>query len=298
MNLRGVIGSMAMLPLLLLGCAAGSVERRTQTPPPAADAVSFNVTSFNVRYDTPNDGDDAWSNRKETVAGLLRFHKVDFAGLQEALLGQIEDLENRLTEYDWIGVGRSDGKVAGEFTPIFYRRERFEPLEHDTFWLSETPDVPGSKSWDAAIERIATWGIFRDRTTGRRFVVLNTHFDHVGAQARAESARLILNRLTSIAPDLPRIVTGDFNTTDDTEPYRVLTGSASGLRDAFVVTREPHYGPTSTWNGFSGIVPDLRIDFVFVGKDVDVLRHGILTERMDGRFPSDHLPVLAEVVIR
>lgn len=257
----------------------------------------INVLSFNIRYDNPDDGENAWPNRIDMVAGVIRFHGADFAGLQEALHHQIEDLEERLPEYEWIGVGRSDGATAGEYTPIFYRADRFELLEQDTFWLSETPEDPGSKSWDAAIERIATWGLFRDRTTDRRFILLNTHFDHVGREARAESARLIVDRLASIEPGLPRIVTGDFNTTEETDAYQVLTADESGLRDALRATEQPHYGPTSTWNGFSSIVPDRRIDFIFVGEDVTVRRHGILSDQLDGRFPSDHLPVLAEVTL-
>lgn len=246
--------------------------------------------SFNIRYNTPNDGENAWPNRKEMAAGVIRFHDADFAGLQEALLGQIEDLQARLPEYDWIGVGRDDGESAGEFTPIFYRQDRFELEDQDTFWLSETPEVPGSKSWDTAITRIATWGAFRDRRTGDRFIVLNTHFDHIGTEAREESAKLIVDRLSAF--DVPVIVTGDFNATPDSAPYAVMTNS---LRDAFEATQTPHYGPTSTWNGFDEIQPNRRIDYIFVSNDVTVLRHGILSETVDGRFPSDHLPVLAEI---
>lgn len=273
---------------VLSGCAStgGSAAARS-----SADA--FRVMSFNIRYDTPNDGENAWPHRKDMAASVIRFHDADFAGLQEALLGQIEDLAARLPGYEWIGVGRTDGKSEGEFTPIFYRADRFEAVEHDTFWLSETPAVPGSKSWDTAITRIATWGIFRDRRTGERFVVLNTHFDHIGTEARAESARLIVERLAAF--DLPTIVTGDFNTTPDSEPYRILTADGIGLNDAFDVTQFPHHGPTTTWNGFEAIEPDRRIDFVFVDDDVRVIRHGILSGTVDGRFPSDHLPVLAEV---
>ena len=284
--------------VLFTGCTTAGGDVMNQPSVRANDDASFRVMSFNIRYNTPNDAENAWPNRKDMVAGVIRFHDADFAGLQEALLGQIEDLEARLPQYEWIGVGRADGVSEGEFTPIFYRPDRFEVLDHDTFWLSESPEVPGSKSWDAALERIATWGLFRDRRTGSRFILLNTHFDHVGREARQESASLILAQLDDIAPELPTIVTGDFNTTDDSEPYRVLTNSDTGLRDAYVVTQQPHYGPTSSWSGFEAVAEDRRIDFVFVNEDVDVLRHGILSETLDGRFPSDHLPVLAEVAVQ
>ena len=283
-----LFSSLTGLAGVLSGCASTGGSAAA-----GSSADAFRVMSFNIRYDTPNDGENAWPHRKDMAASVIRFHDADFAGLQEALLGQIEDLAARLPGYQWIGVGRTDGKSEGEFTPIFYRADRFEEVEHDTFWLSETPAVPGSKSWDTAITRIATWGIFRDRRSGERFVVLNTHFDHIGTEARAESARLIVERLAAF--DLPTIVTGDFNTTPDSEPYRILTAEGSRLKDAFDVTQFPHHGPTTTWNGFEAIAPDRRIDFVFVDDEVRVIRHGILSETVDGRFPSDHLPVIAEV---
>ena len=293
-GLAALIGAV----VLFTGCTTAGGERMDRPSDQADHDASFRVMSFNIRYNNPDDGEDAWPNRKDMVAGVIRFHDADFAGLQEALLGQIEDLEARLPQYAWIGVGRTDGVSEGEFTPIFYRPDRFELLEHDTFWLSESPEVPGSKSWDAALERIATWGLFRDRGTGGRFILLNTHFDHIGQEARRESAELILTQLDEIAADLPTVVTGDFNATDDSEPYRVLTNADTGLRDALSVTQQPHYGPTSSWSGFEAVAEDRRIDFVFVSDDVDVLRHGILSETVDGRFPSDHLPVLAEVAVR
>lgn len=273
----------------------GAPTAATASTSAQASGENVRVMSFNIRYNTPDDAENAWPHRKDMVASVMRFHDADFAGLQEALLGQIEDLEARLPGYAWIGVGRDDGERAGEFTPIFYREERFDLEESDTFWLSETPDVPGSKSWDTAITRIATWGTFRDRRTGRRFVVLNTHFDHIGEEARAESARLIAERVEEF--DLPTVVTGDFNATPDSEPYRVLTAEGGELRDALSVSDVPHHGPTTTWNGFQAIEPGRRIDFVFVSRDVEVVRHGILSETIDGRFPSDHLPVLTELRI-
>lgn len=288
-----LIGSL----LIVNGCAPAEGEQQNLPSMQDRDDAAVRVMSFNIRYNNPDDGEDAWPNRKDMVAGVIQFHRADFAGLQEALLEQIEDLETRLPEYEWIGIGRADGMTEGEYTPIFYRPDRFELIEHDTFWLSETPEVPGSKSWDAAIERIATWGIFRDLRTDSRFVLLNTHFDHIGQEARRRSAELILARLDSISSELPTIVTGDFNTTPDSEPYRVLTNSETGLRDAFAVTEQPHYGPSSTWSGFEAVTSDRRIDFVFVSDGVDVRRHGILSETVNGRFPSDHLPVLAEVVL-
>ncbi len=170
-------------------CSRPSLALLLATAAPALPADSLvRVVSYNIRYNNPGDGEHAWPLRADRVANLLRFYNPDLFGLQEALQGQIDDLVARLPQYAWFGVGRDDGRSAGEGTPIFYRRDRFTLLDQGTFWLSETPEVPGSKSWDAAITRIATWGRFVDRTTGTRFLYLNTHFDHIGQTARERSA--------------------------------------------------------------------------------------------------------------
>lgn len=282
----------ALSPLLAILFLLGGCAR--QDPQPVSPEP-VRVMSFNIRYDNPGDGLDAWPNRRDRVAGLIRFHGADLAGLQEALRSQIDDLEARLPDYDWIGVGRTDGADEGEFTPIFYRADRFSVQDQGNFWLSETPDVPGSKSWDAALERIATWAIFEDSASGIQFFALNTHFDHIGETARENSAALLVEMIDSLARDLPVVFTGDINTGPDSPPYKVITAS---FRDALHATEQEHYGPTSTWNGFEAIQPDRRIDFVFVNDAFRVIKHGILSDTWDGRFPSDHLPVLAEVVVR
>jgi endonuclease/exonuclease/phosphatase family metal-dependent hydrolase len=265
----------------------------TSLAPPAGNA-SLRVMTYNIRLDLGSDGADAWPHRKAMVAALIRFHGADLVGVQEALPGQLRDLDAMLPDLRRFGVGRT-AERSGEHSAIFYREGRFEVLRHDTFWLSATPSVAGSKGWDAAYERIVTWGEVRDRHTGNVFFHFNTHFDHVGEVARRESARLLLARIEDIAGDAPVLVTGDFNDTPESEPYRLLT--AAGLRDAFAASRAPHHGPTSTWNAFRAIEPGRRIDFIFVRGAVDVVRHGILADTVDGRFPSDHLPVIAEVQV-
>jgi endonuclease/exonuclease/phosphatase family metal-dependent hydrolase len=256
--------------------------------------------TFNLRYDTPSDSGNAWPHRRDWVAALIRFHMPDAIGVQEALLHQLTDLDARLPELARVGVGRADGRERGEFSAILYRRDRLELLDSGTFWLAPTPEVAGSKGWDTAIERIATWARFRDRRTGCRLLHLNTHFDHVGEQARQESARLIRRRLAALASGMPIIVTGDLNAVPASVPYRILTrdtisDSIGPLRDAFVASAEGHYGPTSTWTAFRAIEPGRRIDYVLVSPQVRVLKHAILPDSWDGRFPSDHLPVLAAV---
>lgn len=266
---------------------------------------SLRVMTFNIRFDNPNDGPDAWPHRKDRAASVIRFHGADLVGVQEALKHQLDDLQERLPAYAWVGVGRADGREGGEYSAIFYRQDRFELLDHDTFWLSETPEVPGSKSWDAAIERIVTWAHFRDRRTGEVFYHFNTHFDHIGERARTESAKLIRQRIAAVAGDAPVVLTGDFNAVDSSMPYQILTGTTPldgapsvTLRDAMRISEHGHHGPTTTWNGFTAIEPDRRIDYIFVNDRVDVRQHGILPDTWDGRFPSDHLPVVADVTIR
>ena len=260
--------------------------------------------SFNIRYNTPSDGENAWPYRRDNVASMIRFHHADLIGVQEALKGMLDELQERLPEWSWVGVGRADGKNDGEFSAIFYKTDRLELLENDTFWLSETPGVPGSKSWDAALERIVTWAKFRDRQNNQVFFHFNTHFDHRGSKAREESALLILQQVQRIAGAMPVVVTGDFNAPATSEPYRIITMGINNedavsslmLYDAMLRSENKHHGPASTWNGFDTIVPERRIDYIFVSGDIRVLQHGILTDTWNGLFPSDHLPVLAEIL--
>jgi endonuclease/exonuclease/phosphatase family metal-dependent hydrolase len=276
-----------------MGCGTASDQDRQ-----AAGDASMHIMSYNIRYDNPRDGINAWPHRKDHVAEMISDrYNSDIAGLQEALRGQIDDLQERLPGYAWVGVGRDDGEDGGEFSPIFYRTDRFELLEHDTFWLSETPDVPGSMSWDTAITRIVTWARFRDQETGREFYLFNTHFDHRGQQARIESARLMVDRIAAVPRDIPVIVTGDLNVRETSEAYAVFA-ETPGLHDARYTSETGHEGPTATFNNWEELrPPESRIDYIFVRDGIRVRSHAILDDRYDGRFPSDDLPVLAEVVL-
>ena len=256
---------------------------------------NFHVMSFNIRYDEPRDGVNAWSNRKQKVADVIRFHKADLVGVQEALVKQLRDLEALLPDMAWCGVGRSDGKEAGEYSAILYRKSRFQLQECKTFWLSPTPDVAGSRGWDAAYPRIVTWAKFRDRITKKTFIHFNTHFDHVGQIARVESSKLILQRITAAAGRLPFVLSGDFNVVESNEAYRTLAG---GMSDARYISVNPHFGGDSTWTAFKQIEPGRKIDYIFVRKGMRVIEHGILSDLWNGLFASDHLPVLAEIEIK
>jgi endonuclease/exonuclease/phosphatase family metal-dependent hydrolase len=294
----------AALLSALVAALLGSVEPAGAQvggrPPAIAAPAPFRVMTFNIRYNNPGDSLNSWPHRAEGVAGLVRFHDPDLLGVQEAQRNQLDDLQRLLPDYAWFGLPRADGARNDEYSAILYRTDRFDLLEQGTFWLSATPDVPRSRGWDAQLPRIATWGRFRDRATGDTVLHVNTHFDHVGVQAREESARLLKRWLAGAAREIPFLVTGDFNAAPDTPPIRILLDSAAAprLRDAIAISAEPPYGPGSTWNGFRAIEPNRRIDFVFVGDGVRVLEHGILAETLEGsRFPSDHLPVITEVVV-
>ena len=255
---------------------------------------TLNIMSFNIRLNVASDGYNAWPHRTQMVESMVRFYEVDLMGVQEALPDQMEDLKQILPDFGAHGVARDTGRW-GEYSAIFYRKSRLELLEGSTFWLSPTPDVM-SKGWDAALNRIASWAVFRDKTTGKQFFYLNTHFDHRGVQARIESAKLIPQQIQKLNPrHLPVIISGDFNITPSTEAYKTLRQS---LQDTYLTTLTPHHGPASTWSGFQFPgVPERRIDYIFSMGNVQTLRHATLSDSWSGRFPSDHLPVLTTVLI-
>lgn len=290
------LGRRAALATFLALAAAACAS----LPPPARDAVrALRVMSFNVRYDEARDGANAWPRRKDMVAGTIAFHRADVAGLQEVLASQLADLRELLPEYAAVGVGRDDGREAGEFNPILFRKDRFRLLGSSTFWLSEDPERPGVKGWDAACARVVTWARLRDLWTGVTFVAFNTHFDHVGERARRESARLILSELPRIAGGAPFVLTGDFNCTREDPAHQALvSGGERGalLRDARDLAARPPFGPPASFNGFRAEpAAGLPIDHIFVGPSVVVARIGILPATWAGRFVSDHNPVLAEI---
>lgn len=261
------------------------------------------IISYNIRYNNPNDGENAWPHRKARVIDLLNRHQPDLIGLQEVRKEQLDDLIAGLPDFGWVGVGRDDGKEAGEFAAIFYRKSRLQLAQSGTFWLSETPAQAGSVGWDASLPRIATWAEFVDLPRAGRILHVNTHFDHRGMVAQVESARLLRRFVATRMPPLPTIVTGDFNCVEGSEPYLALTeaGTIAPLQDAMHVTQRPHEGPLGSFNeNFSEPVYD-KIDYLFVWQPGDAAiqlqRHVILADQQEGRYPSDHLPILAEVVL-
>lgn len=251
----------------------------------------INVMSYNIRYNNTNDGENAWPNRKDQVNALVRFHDADILCVQEALALQVDQLlEN--TDFEMAGVGRTDGKREGEFSAIYFDKKRFVKKDGGTFWLSDTPEKP-SKGWDAAIVRICTWLRLYDKWNKKEFMVFNTHYDHVGVQARIESAKLIKKKIQEIAPKLPVVLTGDLNVTPETEAIATIKTFLTDTKEA---TIEPAYGPEGTFNGFkfNAALKD-RIDYIFINKGFKVQKFAVLSDSKNLRYPSDHLPIVARL---
>lgn len=264
----------------------------------AQSAKEMRVMTYNIRYKNTIDSINNWDNRKANVAALIRYHQAGIVGMQEAFLSQIADLEKDLPGYKWYGVPRVTGN-NGECTPIFYREDLYALLDKGTFWYSETPYVKDSKSWDAYYPRIASWCKFRDKQSGREFYFFNTHFDHRGKVAREKSAEILLYQIDSIARTAPVIATGDFNSMPSSTVYETMTKDGV-LRDALLITETPHYGPENSAGGFFVSTQPIRarIDYIFVSKNIKVLQHATLSDQQEGRYYSDHLPVLSVVELQ
>jgi endonuclease/exonuclease/phosphatase family metal-dependent hydrolase len=262
-----------------------------------ARGKALGVMTYNIRCGSCEKPDDVnhWSKRKFLVAQVVREHRPDLIGLQEAELFQVRDLAAMIPDYDWIGVGRDDGAEKGEANAILFRKSRFELLTQKTLWLSPTPEQVG-KGWDAAYNRTVTIARLRDRADGREFYLFDTHFDHMGKQARIESSKLLVALTQSQAGGLPVIVTGDFNYTSKDGAYRIV---ADPLRDAERISRSKPRGGSLTFNDFGrSLVPGNKIDYVFVNDGFDVLSHRIFDDRQRGLYPSDHFPVEARLRMR
>lgn len=264
--------------------------------PTFAEPLELAVMSFNIRYGTANDGDNAWPKRRELVVETIKHFDPDVFGVQECLEFQAEYIGETLKGYRWIGIGR-DQNGSGEMTAIFYRTRDLTPIKSENFWLSETPEVPGSQSWDAAITRMATWVRFYHPETDRFFNFVNTHFDHRGREAREQSAKLMATRLDALGSTEPTIVTGDFNATGgDSKPWQAFADA--GYSDSWLKAPE-RKGPETTWSGFKepDILGTKRIDWVLFKGPVEPLYIEAITYNSDGQYPSDHLPVFARLAL-
>ena len=253
--------------------------------------------TFNIRYGTANDGENAWPKRRALAAEMIRSNAPDIVGTQECLKFQAEYLGEAVHGYAWIGRGReADGE--GEMTAVLYNTNTLAAVESGHFSLSETPEALGVKSWDAALPRMATWVRFKIKATGKRIHFINTHFDHRGAQAREESAKLLARRVEELPKDLRVIVVGDFNAqAEDSAPWKALT--AQGLEDAWRQA-EKRIGPANTWNGFAKPEPEnaRRIDWILTRGGVQIKTCQTLDQDHEGRYPSDHFPVQSVLILR
>lgn len=278
------------LPFLFTACVQ---ERKTVEVP-----GDFHVMSFNIRYDNPDDSLDNWKYRKDNVAEAIKFYDVDILGTQEVLHNQLIDLKLRLPQYEVIGVGREDGKEAGEYSALWYKKERFDLFDSGYFWLSETPEEAGSKGWDGACERIATWAKLNDKITGKDYIVLNTHLDHRGKEARREGVNLILDKVRELGEGMPIIITGDFNAHPESSVIKQITETSNPnyLIDSRAISPIV-YGPAWSFHDFGNIPYDKRplIDYVFVSNDLEVKRYAVLAEKLNESFLSDHAPILVTI---
>lgn len=257
-------------------------------------AQSLSVMSYNIRLDTPHDSVNQWPLRNHKVYDLIKKYDPDIIGLQEVLHHQLTDLLKNLPAYSHIGVGRDDGKTKGEYSAILYKKDKVKPLEQNTFWLSETPTVPGSKSWDAAITRVASWGKFQDLKTKKTFLMINTHFDHIGKEARKHSASLLKTKALEIAKGYPLIITGDFNTTREDAPY------ATVMDPSGIVLHDPAgSNPPGTFCSFKVNSIECRgIDYIFHSADWNASGYKVINDNDGKYYPSDHLPVMVNLSLK
>lgn len=255
-------------------------------------AQPLRAMTYNIRLDNPADGLNAWSNRKQFLLEQVKKADPDILGVQESLPNQVTYLASTLPDFAHVGTGRDENGL-GESTTIFFKKKRFELKEHHQFWLSETPDTL-SKGWDAAIRRICTYALLYDKKAKQSFWIFNTHFDHVGREARLKSAALILKKIREAnTASLPVLLMGDFNATPESEPVQKLS---SGMKDARTAAEKRMAGAEGSFNGFDSSKPATAlIDHIFVTSNIRVKKYAVLVESRESRYPSDHFPVLVDL---
>ena len=270
--------------LMILFCYFGVLFAQEETK----------IMTYNIKLDHPKEGKNSWDNRKNFMIKQINFYEPDVFGVQEALPNQMKYMDSTLIDYNYVGVGRDDGKNAGEYSAIFYKKETFTVVKNATFWLSETPKKV-SMGWDAVCNRICTYSLLENKKTTKRFWVFNTHFDHVGKLARAESPKLILQKINELnTENLPVILMGDFNLEPKTEQIQFIK---KHLKDSKEVSKTTSFGPSGTFNGFHFNEPvTRRIDYIFVSdNNIRVNKYAVLSDSKDCKYPSDHLPVYIEI---
>lgn len=263
-------------------------------------ADSIKIMTWNIRLDVASDGEHQWKYRSKPLASFIMQQQPDVLGVQEAMHHQVRQIKCKTKGYKVIGVGRDDGSKGGEYNALYYKTNNLRLVRSGTFWLSETPDEAGSRGWDAACNRIATWAEFEQKKSGIHFFVMNTHFDHMGDTARINSAILIQDKLGKLAGHLPAILMGDFNVNSKHRVYRILTfpenevtlgdtrkrdGCKKSGPDLSYVSFDPDYKPSSP------------IDFIFATWDFKIISSTIYDFRKNGIYWSDHLPVIVKMIL-
>jgi endonuclease/exonuclease/phosphatase family metal-dependent hydrolase len=263
----------------------------------ASDSAAISVMTYNIRYNDGSDGMFSWENRKVLLLKLIKDEKPALLGMQEVVKEQLDYLSKELIGYKWFGVGREDGKQAGEYSPVFYDSKRFQIIDSGYFWLSATPGIP-KLGWNASCIRIVTWVKLSDKISGKQCWFFNTHFDHVGQRARRKSAVLLLHKISEICGDSNVVVTGDFNLSRRNIVYRRLTNHINGLADTRVLSETGHSGPHGSFVGFPYMTrKHSDIDMIFVRRgSARVFNHATLDYEHSGSYPSDHLPVITTIL--
>jgi endonuclease/exonuclease/phosphatase family metal-dependent hydrolase len=262
---------------------------------------AIKVMTLNVRYDNPEDSINAWPKRASQVCNFILKEKPDILGMQEVLWRQYIVLDSVLTEYSSIGVGRDDGARTGEMNPVFFRKEKFDMVRTITFWLSNTPEIPGSRGWGTSLPRIVTWMELVEKNSHEHFFYFNTHFAHDSDSARIMSSKILLKEVDKITEGFPFIITGDFNMLPSSTGYTILTGpdeSVPLFKDSYVISEKGPLGPSYTFNGFSDKPGNGRIDYIFVRNGMKVLDHSTVVKKEHGIYISDHWPVKSTILIK
>ena len=270
----------------IISCTFGQATSKNQKKL----SHELKVMTFNIRYGSADDGENSWKYRKQILFDVIHDFNPGLLDMQEVLKFQLDELLKEMPSYFQIGVGRDDGITAGEYSPILFSKDRFILDTTETFWFSDTPHIPGSKSWGNNITRICTWAKLSDKLSGRSFYLLNVHLDHQSVPSRIKSAGALVEKIKSFKEKLPVILTGDFNTGEEEETIKII--KKSGLIDSY---RALHTKSTNegTFNDFKGIDTNDKIDYIFISKDFTCRESNIIKTNKNGRYPSDHFPVTA-----
>lgn len=278
--------ALSLMLVLMTGCTNKPLELKVMT--------------FNVRYDNPEDGENNWHKRKNEVFAMLKDQNCDLIGTQEVLANQLADFNAVMTDYDYVGIGREDGIDRGEFSAIFFKKDRFNVLDKGNFMLSETPDVFGSKGWDGACERIASWALLQDKATKKEVFFINTHLDHVGVQARREGVNLLQDKAFELAKGAQIILTGDFNAEPESD---VILNVINPNKEHYLIDSRSSAveatGTPWTFHDFDRLPVAEReyIDYIFLSPSIEVSKYAVLPMKFNGKLVSDHSPVIAEIAI-